>query len=105
MPGIDNGFGTVNAYGNSIFYIDSLVLTLPSLMTNPLPLSNPTMVTAAVEVRRQDTATVSDIRVAWSSVANAQSYTVRLYPGAGNVSDISALYMPYLNQIKNNKRA
>ncbi|MGU9977217.1 MAG: hypothetical protein ACNYNY_00775 [Candidatus Oxydemutatoraceae bacterium WSBS_2016_MAG_OTU14] len=46
-------------------------------MTNPLPLSNPTMVTAAVEVRRQDTATVSDIRVAWSSVANAQSYTVK----------------------------
>ncbi|MGU9978132.1 MAG: fibronectin type III domain-containing protein, partial [Candidatus Oxydemutatoraceae bacterium WSBS_2016_MAG_OTU14] len=53
-------------------------------------LSNPE-VTAAVEVRRQDTATVSDIRVAWGSVANVQSYTVRLYPGAGNVSDISAL--------------
>ncbi|MGU9977593.1 MAG: fibronectin type III domain-containing protein [Candidatus Oxydemutatoraceae bacterium WSBS_2016_MAG_OTU14] len=55
------------------------------------PLPAPEEVTAAFETRREGTATVHDIRVAWGSVENAESYTVRLYPGAGNVSDISAL--------------
>ncbi|MGU9978285.1 MAG: fibronectin type III domain-containing protein, partial [Candidatus Oxydemutatoraceae bacterium WSBS_2016_MAG_OTU14] len=62
-------------------------------MTAALPpsLSNPTEVTAVIEARRQSADTVSDIRVAWGSVANAQRYTVTLYAGVDNVSDISAL--------------
>ncbi|MGU9977569.1 MAG: fibronectin type III domain-containing protein, partial [Candidatus Oxydemutatoraceae bacterium WSBS_2016_MAG_OTU14] len=46
------------------------------------PLSNPTMLTAVTEARRESAATVSDIRVAWDSVENAQRYTVRLYAGS-----------------------
>ncbi|MGU9977373.1 MAG: fibronectin type III domain-containing protein, partial [Candidatus Oxydemutatoraceae bacterium WSBS_2016_MAG_OTU14] len=59
-----------------------------SFTTEPVDaLSNPTEVTAVIEVRRENAATVSDIRVAWGSVANALGYTVRLYAGADSIGD------------------
>ncbi|MGU9978270.1 MAG: fibronectin type III domain-containing protein, partial [Candidatus Oxydemutatoraceae bacterium WSBS_2016_MAG_OTU14] len=73
----------VIARGDTNQYNDSSALSI-EVRTTPIlqELDAPAMVTAAVEVRRQDTATVSDIRVAWGSVANAQRYTVTLYAGA-----------------------
>ncbi len=53
-------------------------------MTADLLLSNPENVTASFVARRLGSLTLSDIRIAWEPVENAQSYLINSYEGESN---------------------